>query len=237
MPLTAVLALLTVATAGAQWPARERSLPPQIPIPGAPTSACDLDHIGAGAPIRITTGEGFIPYQFACGTNRPVGVCAEAGLPAGLVVSLGRVKDGWACVTGGDGTSGWIPAARLAGVPATPQEPVGDWLGWWRHPFAMRGRKNDQLLITRVRGSKLLHVSGRAYWYGLGDDVHFGEVEGDARPIGVYLHVISRGGCVVDLKLDPSTETLDSYDNMDCGGMNVRFLRTWVRFQPKGRED
>ena len=113
-----------------------------------------------------------------------------------------------------------------------------EWLGWWHSGREIRGVKADRLLITRKPGSELLHISGRAYWYGLGDDVHFGEVQADAAPIGLYLHAVqpfSSGGCVVDLKLDPATHTLHAYDNMQCGGMNVRFDGTWERFLPKKR--
>ncbi len=236
--IIAVVALLAAMPSGAQWPSSQaHPLPPQTPIPGAPAADCSFPDIDTGTPIRLTAGDGPIPYQFACGVNRPAGVCAEYILPPGLIVSLGEVRDGWACVTGGDSTSGWIPAERLAQVPATPHVPVTAWLGWWRHKDEVKGPKNDRLLITPVPGSTTLHISGRAYWHGLGDDVHFGEFQADAAPVGIYLHVVQAAqygtGCVVDLKLDPATHTLDSYDNMLCGGMNVRFMGTWYRFEPK----
>jgi hypothetical protein len=214
-----------------------RVLPPQIPIPGAPTANCEFPNIDAATPIRITTGNGPIPYQFACGHNRPAGVCAIGALHPGLIVSLGVEQNGWACVTGGDSSSGWIPADRLAPVPTTPRAVVAEWLGWWRHDNDAKGQKNDRLLITRQPGSNALHISGRAYWYGLNDDVHLGEVQAYATPIGVYLHAVESSsygtGCVVDLKLDPTTHTLHANDNMQCGGMNVRFGGTWHRFTPK----
>jgi len=237
--LIAVIALLAAAPSGAQWPPLSRSLPPQTPVPGAPTTACSFPDIDAQTPIRITAGDGPIPYQFGCGYNRPPGVCAEGVLPAGLIVSLGEIRNGWACVTGGDSTTGWIPAERLDEVPASPRVPISEWLGWWHQENEVKGRKNDRLLITRLPDSKTLHISGRAYWYGLGDNVHFGEFQADAAPIGIYLHVVQASqygaGCIVDLKLDPATHTLDGYDNMQCGGMNVRFSGTWRRFLQKER--
>jgi hypothetical protein len=230
------LPLLVAIAVGAQTP-RPPVLPPQIPIPGAPTPRCEFPDIDADTPLRITTGNGPIPYQFACGHNRPDGVCAINSLPPGLIVSLGAEQNGWACVTGGDSTSGWIPADHLAPIPAGPHVPLTEWLGWWRHDNEVKGEKNDRLLITHQPGAAALHISGRAYWYGLNDNVHFGEVQADATPIGVYLHAVEASpngtGCVVDLKLDPTTHTLQAYDNMHCGGMNVRFGRTWHRFTPK----
>ncbi len=229
----AAFPLLAAIAVAAQTPSR--ALPPQIPILGAPTGECRFPDIDASTPVRITAGEDQIPYQFACGHNRPTGVCAIDTLPPGLIVNLGLEQNGWACVTGGDSTSGWVPAEHLAPVPVTPKVPLSEWLGWWRQGKDVKGRKNDRLLITHHRGSNVLHVSGRAYWYGLNDNVHFGEVQADATPIGVYLHAVESapsGGCVVDLKLDSATHTLKAYDNMQCGGMNVRFSRTWTHFTP-----
>jgi hypothetical protein len=210
--------------------------PPQAAIPGAPTAQCEFPDIDSTTPIAITTGTEKIPYQFACGYNRPSGVCAIGTLRPGLIVSVGTKQDGWACVTGGDSGSGWIPADHLAPVPTTPRAPVVEWLGWWRHDKEAKGVKNDRLLITREPGSNALHISGRAYWYGLNDDVHYGVVQADGAPIGVYLHGVESSSdgtaCVIDLKLDPATDTMQAYDNMHCGGMNVRFSGDWRRFTP-----
>ncbi len=232
-----VIFVLLAAIALAAQTSPAPVLPPQTPIPGAPTADCEFPRIDASTPIRITTGNGPIPYQFACGHNRPPGVCAVNTLPPGLIVSLGEEQSGWACVTGGDSTSGWIPARHLAPVPATPRVPVTEWLGWWESGRDIKGVKNNRLLITRKSGSDALHISGRAYWYGPNDDVHFGAVQADATPVGLYLHAIQSssagGGCVVDLKLDPSSHSLQTYDNMQCGGMNVRFAGIWKHFTPK----
>lgn len=228
----AVLTILSAMFAAMQWPRSFNSSPPQTPIPGAPTTACDFANVDINSPIRLTTGDGMIPYQFACGVNRPADACVQGSLPPGLVVNLGAEQNSWVCVTGGDSTSGWIPASHLADVPAVPSVPVADWLGWWHQQDAPTGLKSDRLLITHIQGSSLLHVSGRAYWYGAGNDVHFGEVNGDARAIGVYLHVVD-GGCIIDLKFDPVHHKMDSYDNMGCGGMNVRFSGEWNRFKPR----
>lgn len=224
------LALVGVAASAA--------LPPQTPIPGAPTSACSFPHLDSSTPLRITVGNGPIPYQFACGFNRPAGVCAVDTLAPGYIVSLGPVRNDWACVTGEGPTAGWIPAANLAPAPTAPSVPVSEWLGWWRHRQEVKGVKNDRLLITRKPGSDVLHISGRAYWYGAKDDVHFGSIQADAAPIGRYLHAIEppSAACVVDLKIDPAAHTLQANDNMGCGGMNVRFSGVWIHFTPAPHE-
>lgn len=233
----ALMTMLFTMSAAAQWPQLPRSLPPQKPIPGAPTTSCSFANVNANNPIRLTAGMGMIPYQFACGLNRPAGVCAQGSLPSGLVVNLGAQQNAWACVTGGDSTTGWVPADRLSKVPSAPGMPTADWLGWWHQKVEPTSQKGNRLLITRKRGSSLLHVSGRAYWYGLGDNVHVGQVNGDARATGVYLHVVESSpgelGCVIDLKYDLAKRSFDSYDNGLCGGMNVRFTGRWYPFKPK----
>ena len=220
-----VLPLLAAIAVGAQT-RPSSALPPQVPIPGAPTAKCEFPDIDASAPIRITAGSRPIPYQLACGHNRPLGVCAINTLPPGLIVTLEAEQNGWACVTGGDSTSGWIPEKNLAPVPATPRVPIAEWLGWWRSAKEVKGRKNDRLLITVKLGSNVLHVSGRAYWYGRNDNVHFGEIQANATPIGLYLHALQPSpdgtGCMIDLKFEPASHSLQAYDNMQCGGANVR---------------
>ena len=201
----------------------------------APTGPCNFPDIDANTPIRITIGDDPIPYYFACGKNRPRGVCAANTLPPGLIVNLGVEQNGWACVTGGDSTSGWIPADSLAEVPVDPKVPLAEWLGWWRQGEDVKGEKNNRLLITNQPGSQILHVSGRAYWYGLNNNVHFGNVDADAAPIGIYLHLVGSDSCVVDLKFDLATHILDATDNMRCGALNVRFSGEWSHYIPKLR--
>jgi hypothetical protein len=166
---------------------------------------------------------------------RGSGTCITGTLDPGIVVSAGPAQNGLTCVSGGDSTSGWVPTARLAPVPADPHASLSQWLGWWHQGTETPGQKNDRLLITRAKSPGLLHVSGRAYWFGANDDVHFGEVIADAKPSGNYLHAVQGddlSGCVVDLKYDPASHTISAYDNMRCGGMNVRFSRTWTKFTP-----
>ena len=68
---------------------------------------------------------------------------------------------------------------------------------------------------------------------------HFGQLNAEATPMGNHVHFVESdghdSGCVVDLSLHTETEggtTLSSYDNENCGGMNVRFAGDWKRFTP-----
>ncbi len=204
----------------------------QAHAPDAPTTDCSFHDIEAITPIRITIGDGPIPYHFACGIGRSRHMC-EGTLPPDLIVNLGTEQNGWACVTGIDSTSGWIPVKYLGEVPTDPKVPLSAWLGWWHQGEEVKGEKSNRLLITNQPGSHMLHVSGRAYWHGLNDNVHFGYVEADATPIGIYLHLVGSYSCVVDLEFDLATHTLNANDNTQCGALNVRFNGTWTHYVPK----
>jgi len=227
-----VTALLP-AVAGAHIDA-QRGYP--APTPGAPTTACSLDDVPSTAPVRIIRGNGAVPYAFACaqhGTEKP---CIGGNLNPGLVVTVAASSGEWSCVSGGDSTSGWVPTSSLAELPVTPKVPLEDWIGWWHNGPDTRRVKSDRLLITRGSSPGTLRVSGRAYWYGINHNVHFGQLNStEAKPSGPYLHLVegdNLSGCVVDLHFDSARHTLNSYDNANCGGMNVRFSGTWTRFMP-----
>jgi hypothetical protein len=213
---------------------------------GAIRSACDFHGARMNAPLRQISGSGKVPYWFACGV-RNGSACIAGSLPKGLVVSIDREEGGWSCVTAGDSTSGWVETARLESVSSEPTVPRGDWMGWWHQGEPTKGMADgsDVLLLTRGSAPGSIRVSGRAIWYGAVVDGrhvgHFGQVNGEAVPVGRHLHVIAEGGdadgngCVLDLSLDTGgkTPTLSAYDNTQCGGMNVNFAGQWTQFTPK----
>ena len=241
-----VLACLVPLQSGAQTVLKDGSIMSDTPPPGAPTTACTVPPVHDASKLLIVSGDAPLTYVFACGYNRPEGKCAvmtstpgSIDLPANTrFMSAGEQKGGWTCVQPNDSTSGWVPSDRLAPLPPTPAIPTADWLGWWRQGKDSPGIKNDRILITRSKTPKTLHVSGRAYWYGINDNVHFGGVDADASAFGDTLHIVEgydTGACIVDLVYHPATHTFTASDNMNCGGMNVRFLREWQRFTPKAR--
>ena len=213
--------------------------------PTVPTAKCDFHGARADAPLRQISGGG-TPYWFACGVRKGA-ACIAGSLPAGLVVSVDHEESGWSCVTGGDSTSGWVDTARLEGVPSEPKIPHDDWLGWWHQfePTKEMADGGDVLLLTTGSTPGSIRVSGRAIWYGAVVDghpvEHFGQVNGEAVPVGRHLHVVEENGgetgngCVLDLSMDNSGKmpTLTAYDNSQCGGMNVNFGGRWTRFTPK----
>jgi hypothetical protein len=204
------------------------------PPPGAPEIACSTDGVDASAPVRILLGPDPVPYAFGCAQHGKPSPCIGGTLNPGLVVSVAATSREWSCIPA-DGVSGWVPASRLAELPTTPAVPLKDWIGWWHSPPFTPNQNNDRLLITPGAAPGTLHVGGRAYWYGANDDVHFGGMNADAKPIGPYLHIVegdTLSGCILDLHFDPANHTFTAYDNANCGGMNVRFSGKWTRFSP-----
>jgi len=178
---------------------------------------------------------------FACSVNKTnPGCLAQKILPkhdephTTQIIATGASQGTWTCVFY-DGVFGWLPTASLAPLPSKPVATIENWLGWYRQGKDTPSIKNDRLLLTKGKLPGTIHVSGRGYWYGINDVVHFGEINADAIPYGRFLHVVDgegEGACVLDLALDPSTHTLAANDNSNCGGMNVRFWGMWTRFTP-----
>ena len=201
-----------------------------------PPQPCEYDGSGGNETLRLVSGKEAAPYFFSCQTHNPnagPSGCVQSTLPAGSMINVKSELGGWSCIHSEGFVSGWIPSARLEPLPSVPKPPVADWLGWWRNGPDAPGIKNDRILITRGEQPNSLHVSGRGYWYGLNGNVHFGGFTGDAVPVGPRLHIVD--GCVVELELSRNDQGLKllANDNERCGGMNVRFMGTWRKFQPK----
>jgi hypothetical protein len=213
--------------------------------PGAPSAKCEVRPKADSRLLRVLVGTTPLPYIFACGENRPVGKCVVGSItpgsretPANTAVAVDHEQDGWSCVSL-DSVTGWVPANRLAPLPEQTSVPESWWLGWWRMGPDQASIRNDRLLITKGGTQDRFHITGRAYWYGIKNNIHVGQIEADAQLYGLYLHAVEGDdiySCVLDLIANPDTHTITATDNSNCGGMNVRFSGTWNRFTPRPRE-
>jgi hypothetical protein len=220
-----------------------RLLAQENPLPsGAPTATCDFHGAHTLDALRIFNGTAPIPFVFSCGQNRPAGTCISNDIKpdsteplSSKVIGVDHTEGSWSCVFA-EGVSGWVPSDRLSPLPDTPAISSTEWLGWWRSGKDIPGIRNDRLLITRSpANARILHVSGRAYWYGINHNIHFGQVDADAVARGPLLHVVEGdddSACILDLIYNPGTHTFMALDNSQCGGMNVRFSGEWTRFTP-----
>lgn len=132
-----------------------------------------------------------------------------------LIVS--RSFGDWLCAwyqpSKGSETVGWIPSHQLSVAETLESPPQSAWLGRWEFYY-------QTLDISRDAKTGLLRVEGEAFWKGLGDNIHMGAVNGNARPEGNLL-VVEDDICRVTLRLVGASLVVT--DNSDCGGVNVRF--------------
>jgi hypothetical protein len=132
-----------------------------------------------------------------------------------LIVS--RTLGAWACAwyqpRRGSETVGWVEASRLDISEAEARPALADWLGEWTF-------YENFVRIRRGPRAGQLAVEGQAYWRGLGDNVHVGEIGGEVAPAGQTL-ALEDDTCRVGLRLLGPYLLVD--DNNQCGGVNVSF--------------
>lgn len=158
----------------------------------------------------------------------------KAYLIPGDEVIVSRSFGDWLCAwyqpSKGSETVGWIPSHQLSVAETLKSPPPSAWLGEWEF-------HRQTLNISRDAKTGMLRVEGEAFWKGLGDNIHTGVVNGNARPAGDVL-VVEEDICRVTLRL--AGTSLVVTDNSECGGMNVRFDGVYRKKQarrtpPRGR--
>jgi hypothetical protein len=236
LPTLALVCSTSALLASAPLAAQTKEVP--MP-PDAPSVNCEITPSTDASTLHTLSAPA--TFIYACNKSQEHPTCyAEQATgefknsSVKRLIAAGQMQGRWTCAFY-DGVPGWMPTAALAPLPTQPASPVMSWIGYYRQGKPVPGMTGNRLLIQPGKTAGTLHISGRAFWYGLNDNVHFGEVNADAMPIGRYLHVVDgngQGACVLDLVLNPSTHTLAADDNENCGGMNVRFWGQWNRFAP-----
>lgn len=148
-------------------------------------------------------------------------------IPGNKVV-VARSYKGFACSwytsPKGNATTGWIRLADLDIRKAAASPKIGSWLGEWAYA-------DNDIKFTENKLPGTLNVTGNAFWKGLGDNVHIGELDGRAEPKGTLLKLgeedTDEFACKVTMRL------VDSFlvvrDNMNCGGANVSFSGVYLK--------
>ena len=182
------------------------------------------------ARVKGRRGERAHFHKDTDGCPSPRAECRErAYVIPGNEVIVSRTYGDWACAwyqpARGHERVGWIEASRLD-IPADAAVPPSTrWVGEWSYGESF-------LNIRRGKGAGRLALDGQAYWHGLGDNVHVGEVAGEAALSGDAL-VFEDDTCRVTARLAGSY--LIVHDNKQCGGVNVSFDGVYRR-KPPGRK-
>lgn len=139
---------------------------------------------------------------------------------AGDEVIVSRTYGDYSCVwyqpTKGSETVGWILTDKI--TEKAPLKPGNiSWIGEWRFYD-----NSINFVSSKTKGKYM--VSGSAFWKGVGDNIHIGELGFDAIPEKNKI----KGGdgenqydCQV--KMQRVGRFLIVSDNKQCGGMNVTF--------------
>ena len=148
-------------------------------------------------------------------------------LVPGDEVIVSRTYGGWACSwyqpRSGPGKVGWLAAERLDIRETDARPPLALWAGEWEF--------YENFLKVRAEAGTL-GVEGQAYWHGLGDNVHVGEIAGRVAPEGNAL-TLEEDTCRVTLRLVGPYLVVN--DNGQCGGVNVTFDGVYRRKTPRRR--
>ncbi len=116
----------------------------------------------------------------------------------------------------GSETVGWILADELI-VASDEQAPAfNKWLGNWES-------NGNSLEISRGIETGSLAITGYAFWMGIGDNIHIGEVDDTGTPHGDLLSFGGQDEYDCRVKMQLVGDFLVVSDNMRCGGANVTF--------------
>jgi len=141
-----------------------------------------------------------------------------------LIVSrkYGNKVCSWYQPKKGDETVGWILASKLDIYSPNKKPLFNKWLGNWES-------HGDNLNIARGKKAGTLRINGNAFWRGLGDNIHIGEVDDKGVPKGNKLDFGGTDKYDCRLKMQLIDDLLVVSDNMNCGGANVTFSGVYSR--------
>ncbi len=149
-------------------------------------------------------------------------------LVPGDEIIVSRSLDGFACAwfqpKKGAETVGWINIDKLEWLATNENPAAEEWLGEWRF-------YDNSVLITKSKTADFFDISGNAFWKGFGDNIHVGELDHRAKPLGNKLKLgendTGEFDCKVSMRL--VGKYLIAADNLNCGGANVTFSGVYRR--------
>ncbi len=143
-------------------------------------------------------------------------------------IIVSRTLGGYACAwfqpKKGAETVGWINVDNLEWIALNENPKPTDWLGEWRF-------YDNSIEITKSKTCDFFDVKGSAFWKGLGENIHIGELDHTAAPLGNKLKLGEKEtgeyACKVSMQL--VGKYLIAADNLNCGGANVTFSGVYLK--------
>ena len=141
-----------------------------------------------------------------------------------LIVShkYGNKVCSWYQPRKGNETVSWILASKLDIYSPNKKPLLNKWLGNWKS-------NGNNLNIKRDKKVRTLSIKGNAFWRGLGDNIHIGEVNHKGVPKGNKLEFGGTDKYDCRVKMQLVGNLLVVSDNMNCGGANVTFSGVYSR--------
>jgi hypothetical protein len=188
---------------------------PYAGFAATPEPKVQIAEVASQAAVKLA----FCDSEKGCFVSRPA---------LGTPVLIYREQGVWTCgyFSSRDGAGpAWIRSESLRVVPYDARPPLKAWAGTW-----VGGE--DRVLIRTGRLPGSLHLVGGATWQGQGGNAHFGDMKGDASPVGNHLRFVQNGpdSCTIDMTL--LNRYILANDNQLCGGLNARFQGIWKRTGP-----
>lgn len=132
--------------------------------------------------------------------------------------TYGNFVCAWYQTKKGSEVVGWLPVDKLE-FPVFLTQKYEPWIGDWKF-------YDNSLQIKRIEKTDEFEVSGTAFWKGLGDNIHFGEIQAKGT-LNESVIKLKQDDC--EIKLNLVLHYLVVSDNLKCGGANVTFSGVYLK--------
>jgi hypothetical protein len=158
---------------------------------------------------------------------------AKAYLVSGDQVIVAKTRGKYSCAwytpAKGYATVGWLKTENLRLPEMIHDVSPKAWIGEYNYG-------DNSISFTHNKLAGWLNVTGNAFWKGLGDNIHIGELDGRVEPndgMAVYSDGEDEYDCKAAMRLIGNFLIVN--DNMRCGGANVTFSGVYIKKAAKGR--
>lgn len=138
----------------------------------------------------------------------------------------------WFAPSDGAPTVGWLKASDLDSPMMLTDASEKVWTGEWKYA-------ENHITLAPAKLPDTLTVKGKAFWKGLGDNIHIGELDGVAKYSDGKLEYSEGTGeydCRANMQLAAGSFLIVA-DNLNCGGANVSFSGIYRKSAAKHKKN